>query len=218
MISISVIVILIGAWILIPTYYSYYINTKRNREWEMFAFRHEFSYEFKDTQNIFLQYKDHFTFSRGTWWKAYNISRGEQENLKICTFDFQFTVASGKRYRENFVYTLVTIEVPIVFKVLYIRPEGFVDKLKGSFGFEDINFESAEFSKKYFVKCEDKKFAYDIIHTRMMEFLLKCNPMTIEAQDRIVVFHRNKKLPDSDLEELLIELINFIKMIPEYIK
>ena len=47
-----------------------------------------------------------------------------------------------------------------------------MDKIAGALGFHDINFESSEFSRKFHIKCADKKFAYDVIHPRMMEFLL----------------------------------------------
>ena len=55
---------------------------------------------------------------------------------------------------------------------LFIRREGIFDSVKRAFGFDDIDFESAEFSKRFFVKSSDKRFAYDVIHPKMMEFLL----------------------------------------------
>ncbi|HEX6963582.1 MAG TPA: hypothetical protein VF175_17070, partial [Lacipirellula sp.] len=65
---------------------------------------------------------------------------------------------------------------------LFIRREGFFDKIAGFFGFDDIDFESAEFSKRFVVKGSDKRFAYDVIHPRMMEFLLDAEPPTIDLQ------------------------------------
>ncbi len=39
----------------------------------------------------------------------------------------------------------------------------------------DIDFESAKFSKRYFVRADDKQFAYEVITPQMMEFLLDYN-------------------------------------------
>ena len=55
---------------------------------------------------------------------------------------------------------------------LLIRPEGFFDKVAGAFGFDDIDFESEEFSRAFFVKSSDKRFAYDVLHPRMLELLM----------------------------------------------
>ncbi|MCZ6810529.1 MAG: hypothetical protein O7D97_00875, partial [Planctomycetota bacterium] len=65
---------------------------------------------------------------------------------------------------------------------LLIRREGMFDKLAGAFGFDDIDFESAEFSKRFYVKSPDKRFAYDVIHPRMMEFLLGGDPPTVDIE------------------------------------
>ena len=66
---------------------------------------------------------------------------------------------------------------------LLIRREGLFDKIVSAFGKNDIDFESAEFSRKYFVKCDSRKFAYDIIHPRMMEFLLETEPGLIDIEN-----------------------------------
>lgn len=65
---------------------------------------------------------------------------------------------------------------------LLIRREGFFDRIASVFGKNDIDFESSEFSKKYYVKCENRKFAYDIVNQRMIEFLLKTQPGVIDME------------------------------------
>jgi hypothetical protein len=65
---------------------------------------------------------------------------------------------------------------------LFIRPEGFFDKIKRAMGFDDIDFESAEFSKRFYVTSTDKRFAYDVIHPAMMEFLLDRDPPAIDVE------------------------------------
>ena len=65
---------------------------------------------------------------------------------------------------------------------LLIRPEGLFDKIKGAFGFDDIDFESEEFSRRFHVKSSDRRFAYDVLHPRMMEFLLAVRPVMIDIE------------------------------------
>lgn len=56
---------------------------------------------------------------------------------------------------------------------LFLRKENTGDKIIGGIGFDDIDFESEEFSRKFWVKSDEKKYAYDVIHPGMMEFLLR---------------------------------------------
>ena len=45
-------------------------------------------------------------------------------------------------------------------------------------------FESAEFSRRFHVSSPDKRFAYDVIDPRMMEFLLRGDPPTVDIENR----------------------------------
>lgn len=107
---------------------------------------------------------------------AYNIMAGTYRKRELRAFDYHYITTStddkGNRttHHHNFSAIIVGAELPL--KPLNIRPEGFFDKIGAAFGFEDINFESAEFSRKYKVTAPDRKWAYDILHQRAIEFLL----------------------------------------------
>jgi hypothetical protein len=88
-------------------------------------------------------------------------------------------IPAGKRRQtitQVFSYLLLPMPVPAPPSELAIRREGVADKVAGAIGFSDINFESAEFSRKFYVRCRDKRFAYDVLHPRMMELLLAQTP------------------------------------------
>jgi hypothetical protein len=50
---------------------------------------------------------------------------------------------------------------------LLIRREDIGDKLIGGLGFDDIDFESEEFSRDFWVKSDNRRHAYGVIHPRM---------------------------------------------------
>ena len=60
----------------------------------------------------------------------------------------------------------------VQFPHLFLRTEGLLDRIAGFIGFDDIDFESEEFSKRYFCKSDDRQFAYAVIHPQMMEWLM----------------------------------------------
>lgn len=53
-----------------------------------------------------------------------------------------------------------------------IRPESLRDRVAAAAGWDDLDFESVEFSRRFHVKSQDKRFAFELIDVRMMETLL----------------------------------------------
>ena len=120
---------------------------------------------------------EHGVFHKGHGRVAFNqifgtLTMGERP-VRIRMGDYRYTTGHGKNrsvHRLSFaLFHLPWVGTPD----LLIRKEHVGDKLAGALGFDDIDFESEEFSRSFFVKSKDKRYAYDVIHPRMMEFLLK---------------------------------------------
>src|SRR5688572_27453048 len=76
-------------------------------------------------------------------------------------------------YEETHHRRYLIVELNAAFPSLLVRPEGWFDKVAGFVGFDDVDFESEEFSGRYFVKSADRQFAYAVIHPQMMEWMLR---------------------------------------------
>jgi hypothetical protein len=119
----------------------------------------------------------HDLFRKGSVRKATNNLFGP---MHICGYpiqvrmgDFQYDTGSGKS-RQTHRISFACFLLPFVGTPDFlVRKEGLGDKLLGGIGFDDIDFESEEFSRRFWVKSEDKRHAYDVIHPGMMEFLLE---------------------------------------------
>ena len=99
--------------------------------------------------------------------------------------DFRYKVTSGSgksRSTRTHRFSYLIVQPPWQTPPLLIRREGVMDKIAGAFGFDDIDFESVEFSKRFYVKSSDKRFAYDVLHPRMMEFLLASEPLMLDLE------------------------------------
>lgn len=77
-----------------------------------------------------------------------------------------------ERYEATHWRRYLIVELGAAFPHLFLRTEGLFDRVAGFVGFDDIDFESEEFSKRYFCKSGDRQFAYAMIHPQMMEWLL----------------------------------------------
>ena len=151
---------------------------------------------------------------------AYNIIEGNAGGRQLNAFDYhyQVTTHTGKSTQtHHYYFSALIIDSPIVLKALFIRPETFMDKIGEFVGLDDIDFESAEFSKKFYVKSSDKKWAYDVIHQGMMAFLLAAPRFSIQFDLTRVMIWRSECFEVEDFQAAM-EVVNGIfERIPEYV-
>ena len=136
------------------------------------------------------RYPQFSCFNQGHSRQAYNrlygtINVGGQAQSCVAgDYLYKRTSGSGKNRRtKTYRFSFLLVELPFVgVPQLAVRPEGFFDGMAAVFGFDDIDFESEEFSRKFHVQSVDKRFTYDLIHPRMMQYMLGTPPATFEIQ------------------------------------
>ncbi len=172
------------------------------------------------------QYAHFEIFRRGHGRAAYNTLIGDLKVngrsclVKMGDFTYKVTTHTGKSTSTTtYRFSYVILHLPFAnVPDLLIRREGMFDKLAGAFGFDDIDFESAEFSRKFHVKSPDKKFAYDVIHARMMEFLLVGEAAAIDIErGRCCVSDGQKRWEPQQFEDELAWLQAFLNLWPEHV-
>ena len=106
--------------------------------------------------------------------------------MEVESGDFRYTVGTGKDQRTyKFSYLVGTNPIGNCPETI-VRKEGVFDQLKGVLGFDDIDFESDEFSRRYHVSSDEKRFAYDLIDQRMMEYLMTTSPPAFELDGHLI--------------------------------
>ncbi len=95
-------------------------------------------------------------------------------------------VAAGTTRVHSRSFALFQLDLPARLPVLTISPERRKLAVYSELDYADISFESNVFSRKFRVKSNDKKFAYDVCHPRMIEYLL--------AHPRLMIWIRSDKL------------------------
>jgi len=150
---------------------------------------------------------------------GYNIVEGNIGNRPACAFDYHYethhTDSKGNRQTQHHYFSAVVVDANLPLKPLFIRNERLFDKLAEFIGFDDIDFESAEFSKKFYVKSPDKKWAYDVLHQATMEFMLSAPRFDIEFGGRQVIAYRNNTFKAVEFEEALNLVNGILDRLPE---
>ena len=152
---------------------------------------------------------------------AYNIASGRWGDYDITVFDYHYETGSGDDTTSHH-FTAMLLEPGHLLRPLLVREEGFFDKLKAGFGAGDINFESAEFSKRFYVTSPDKKWAYDVLHTRTIEFLMKAERarlgFTFQCDNHALCVVSKRVLEVSEFEYARHYGKTILDGIPEYAK
>lgn len=136
------------------------------------------------------EYSHFATFRRGDNRYAFNTMSGpltldgRRFMAKAGDFHYQVTRSNGKTTTTtHHKFSYLILETPFVsIPDMYLRREGVFDKIAGAMGFDDIDFESAEFSRKFHVSGKDKRFVYDVVTPAMMEFLMRSLPGAVELE------------------------------------
>lgn len=139
-------------------------------------------------------------------------------SARAFTFHYAVTTSNGKTTTTHHYYIgVVMVELARRFPELCIRPENLLDKLGGMVGLDDIDFESVEFSKKFSVRSDDKKLAYDFCHTGMMEYLLQHPKTAVELENDLLVLYDGRALKAEVLDDRLDHLSRIRELMPEYL-
>jgi len=193
----------------------------------MFSHLSIFSTAFSTSQSRWVKNIDYWTK---------NIVYGEREGASVYIFECGYgpvkTVTDGemvfhvggytkKKRRQSYSsFTVCCVRTAMDFPYLWIGRERFFDKLASFMGFDDIDFESNEFSKQFYVKSESKKFAYEVINQKTMEFLLSspAKPYVEIYRHSAVAYFVGREPPASPRYLYLYEFIfRLLDCIPDFV-
>jgi hypothetical protein len=189
------------------------------RRKEVAAYAAERGLQFRSDKNRELddRYREFGCLRRGHSRYGHNMFWGELSGLQVIGFDYHYVTGHGKN-RKVHRFSAVITPSPIPLKPLFVRREHVFDKVTEFLGMDDIDFESAEFSRRYYVKAADKRWAYDVIHQRMMDFFLNSPQFNVQFDRGNIIVWRGRRFNGRDIDAA-IELIRGIyERLPEYLR
>jgi hypothetical protein len=193
------------------------LAAKKRRE-ALRALAHKLGMSFspKKDRSIDDQYTFLDALKKGHNRYAQNIIRGSYREKKFTIFDYHYQTGSGKNTQHhNFSFFIMKLEK--VFPELKITKEDFFSKIGQALGFDDIDFESHEFSKLFCVRAKNKKFAYDVCNAKMIDYLLDNRDMSIEIENNALALAFSRRLKAEQIEHNMDRLIKLRSLMPEYL-
>ena len=194
-----------------------YISARKRRE-AMSALAARLGLRFNPHKNWDLARQFHFLdkLRKGSNRYAFNILSGSYQDHTVTLFDYHYQIRSNKSTHHHY-FSFFVLHLPESFPELTIDKEGFFSKIAQAIGYDDIDFESHEFSRKFVVRSRDKKFAYDVCNGQMIEYLLSNSDLSIEIEGNVLAISFPSRLSPELIEPNLNRLITVRSLLPEYL-
>lgn len=194
---------------------------KRREELAVLAGRLGLNYRAEKDHSMASRFNFLDALATGSNRYAYNILSGFYQNHEVLAFDYHYethsTDSKGRRRTHHHHFSFFILTLPQSFPELRISREGFLSKIAQAFGYDDIDLESAEFSRAFCVRSKNKKFAYDVCHPQMMEYLLANRDLSIEVEDRVLALAFGQCLSATEIESNLRRLLEIRSRLPDYL-
>ncbi|MBS1725118.1 MAG: hypothetical protein JST51_00240 [Armatimonadetes bacterium] len=113
-------------------------------------------------------------------------------------------------------YSVVVGMVPMQLPTMQLRPETNMDSLGKKLGIREMEVESEEFNRRYFIKTSDEKMSLDLLHPTAIETLLRQPALDWQMNGPFVMLHLLGHISADDYEGLMGCLKQFLDKIPEY--
>ncbi|REK12359.1 MAG: hypothetical protein DWQ37_12405 [Planctomycetota bacterium] len=214
-------IILVIAIVAALAIYQYYRNEQRKKALRELALRNGWHFRAAKDWGMDARYAAFSCFQKGSNRYAFNILQGSHDDRPICAFDYHYetysTDSKGRRQTHHHYFSAVVLDTNLPLKPLVIRPEGFFDKIGEFFGLDDIDFESAQFSREFHVTSPDRRWAFDVIHQATMEYLLAAPRFTLEFAGPRVAARRGKRLNPEEFEVALQVACGVLDRLPNYL-
>jgi len=211
------IVLGIAAFIAIAVY-GWYASEQRRKALAALAESWGFRWEGGgDPFGIEARYGAFSALARGHSRAASSVFHGTRNGRPTVCFDYKYVTGSGKN-RTTHRLSGAILDLGVRTPSLYVRPEGFLDKLAELVGFDDIDFESAEFSRTFLVKSDNRKFAFDVFHARAMEYMLALpKRYTMELHGGHVMVYNDRTWDPAQFDGAIRQVEGLVDLFPEYL-
>ena len=164
----------------------------------------------KDEEKHFVARMNQFELGqRGHSQKASNVMIGTANDEEVTLMDFYFQVGHGKNAQRNLQSVAIFEYAGWNMPTFMLRPEHFGDRIKSSFGKDDIDFDDSPiFSKKYFLQGPDEEAIRGFFTPQLRSFFAERQGWYVEANDyRLLICRKGRQKKPSNMIEFLRECL-----------
>lgn len=194
---------------------------KRREALAAFAARRGLTFSAAHDDDLARQFRDFRGLPSGNNRYAFNVLAGPCGGRHVTAFDFHSETTStdskGNTATHHHYAHVVALRLDHALPPLVLAPEGVFSKIAQALGYDDIDFESHEFSRRFCVRSPDRKFAYDFCNATMIDFLLAHPRLRLECRDGMLVSVFDGRMDPPTLDPRL-DLLGAVRdRLPDYL-
>jgi Protein of unknown function (DUF3137) len=196
-----------------------YLAAKKRRE-EMYSFASSRGWRYEVEQPLLVDRFSGPPFGLGFGRSAYNVLYGTHDGRDLVSFDYEYKTRSsnGKQTTTHtHRFSVLGLSMQVLMPPLSVDPENVLDRMVGRLSGNDIDMESEEFNRTFTVSCPDRKFASDVLHPLMMEFLLQHRQLGWRFErDSMLVVATGARTP-AEIDATLAVMDGITDRVPEFV-
>jgi hypothetical protein len=201
-----------------------FISAKKRRE-ALSLLATQRGWRFAARDDAWVDRFDGAPFGLGRDRQALNVLTGAYDGRPFVAFDYRYsttetsTDAEGHPQTRTEVhpYSVLGVDTGAGFPDLSVTPEGFLGRIAGRLTNTDIELESEEFNRAFTVRSADRKFATDVLHPRMMEFLLQIPDRGWALRGGWLLAVRPGRHSVEQLDARLTDLDGILDRVPDFV-
>jgi hypothetical protein len=201
-----------------------YLAAKKRRE-ELASLAAQRGWAYTARDDAWAERFEGAPFGLGHNRQAKNVLQGSYDGRGFVAFDFVYHTTETTTGPNNTTstreqshdYSVIAISTGAAFPHLRVSPEGMVKRFFGRLTNSDIELESEEFNRAFTVNCDDRKFATDVLHPRMMEYLLTLRELSWDLRDGHLVVAAPGQHSVSQLDQSLTAIDGILDRIPDIV-
>jgi hypothetical protein len=158
-------------------------------------------------------------FTRGHSRLARNVLHGRLEGLPVRLFDYQYETGSGHT-RRTYRWQVALVQTDLRMPGLIVQPADRHDPLEALFGFDEVRFAAEPFADRFRVASEDRQFAYQLLHPRLVDLLAEPRPVgiSLETTGPTLAAYRPAPVSPDDAMAMLKLACRLAAAIPEHLR
>lgn len=159
-------------------------------------------------------------FDRGFGRRARNVLTGTWDGRPAVAFDYSYKTRSGGKNKSTHThhFGIVCVHSEMSMPSLSVLPEGALTRAMGKLIGDDIQLESEDFNRTFRVTSDSHRFATDVLHPRMMQFLLTHGQEGFRLAGGQAIWVRGGRFEAPALPAALAYLDAILDQIPDHVR
>ena len=211
----GLVLVVLGAW------YAHRQEQKRIEAFQRWSGREGLAYRPEKRSDPAYAYelfeRGHSRYLRHLAWKEFEAPTPGLSAVKLALFEYHYAVTrrTGKSSStSHYYYTCVLLDPGLDLGQVELAREGLGDKLLQAIGFDDIDLEDPEFSRRYAVKARRREDAYALLDQAMMRFLTAFKAPSLSTRGReLLLFAETSASPEA-YESMTRFVLRFLAQLP----